>query len=392
VLDQLHGVDLVDLSKATPDQLAAAEQFAWGVKNLLFHLVVDGQAYLRTELKDQIVPAGLEIPRSAVLAAQREWMPHLLEEVTNHNNGIKPPLPNIARSTPTPAPAEKPTSSSDQSLLGGDDLTPAATPTPTPSPAGAEADLLGAGSADDLTAATPTPTPAAKANDDLTSGDGGDLVAGGTAAPTASSTPTPAVEPKSAEEWVAAGGWFRPQDSFTLYYRPVGHADPFLVAWLDVAAKLASRPAPAAASTIFRAIADPQAAGVCMKCHTVDTGAATQVNWLPSEALPRPGGFTTFRHTTHLSLFGNTACETCHSINPKADYAKYFSGATGVLADRDATHFESNFVPLSKAACVQCHQPKIAGDSCLLCHRYHAGPVPTEVAGKNKLQPLLSAK
>ncbi|HEY1771089.1 MAG TPA: hypothetical protein VGG02_12630 [Chthoniobacterales bacterium] len=367
-LDQLRGVDLLDLTKATPAQIAAAEQFAWGVKRLLFHLVVDGQSYLRTQLQSEIAPAGLEIPRAAFLAAQREWMPHLLDEVTNYEQGIKPPLPAKAKPTPTP-PNERPASGGDQSLLGGDDLTAS----PSPTPATAKSDSLGA------------------QNDDLTSG--GDLLSSGSAAtPAPAATPATTVEAKPAEEWVAAGGWYRPKDSFTLYYRPVGHADPFLVAWLTTAGKFASHSAPAEARTVFRAIADPQSAGVCMKCHTVDVRDDTiRVQWLPNESLPHQKGFTTFRHATHLSLFGNTACQTCHALNPKADYAKYFSSEAASLAERAPDHFQSNFAPLSKTLCVQCHQPKIAGDSCLLCHRYHAGAT-DKIADAKPKRPLLGAR
>lgn len=398
-LDQLHGVDLLDLSKVTPEQIAAAAKFAWGLKELLFHLVVDGQAYLRTDLHNEIATAGVEIPRATLLAAQRDWMPHLLVDVPNYENGIKPPLPERLKPKPTPTPAapnEKP-ASGDQSLLGGDDLT--ATPAPSPTPkGGSEADLLGGGNGGDLTtAATPAPksSPAAAANDDLTSGGGGDLLSGGAATPALSAAPTatPAAEPKPAEEWVAAGGWYRPQDSFTLYYRPAGHADPFLVAWLTAAAKSASQSAPPEAHAIFRQIADPQAAGICMKCHTVNaSGATTQVQWLPNESQPQKAGFTTFRHSSHLSLFGNTACETCHALNPKSDYAKYYTGESATVAEREPSHFQSNFAPLSKMLCVQCHQPKVAGDSCLLCHRYHAGATSDEIAGRNALQPLLGQK
>jgi hypothetical protein len=107
--------------------------------------------------------------------------------------------------------------------------------------------------------------------------------------------------------------------------------------------------------------------------------------------LPHQKGFTTFRHATHLSLFGNTACQTCHALNPKADYAKYFSGEAASLAKRAPDHFQSNFAPLSKTLCVQCHQPKIAGDSCLLCHRYHAGAT-DKIADAKPKRPLLGAR
>ncbi len=387
-LEKLRGVDLLDLAKASPEQLAATEQFAWGVKKLLFHLVVDGQSYLQEQLAGKIDPAGIEIPRAALVAAQQEWMPHLLSEVANYQNGVKPPLPAAARSTPAPmaAPNEKPAS-------GDDDLSALAEPSPSPAKAAPADDSLGG---DDLTAeaaTTPSPSPAPAADDDLS---GGNLLAGGaaaqTAAPATTSTPAPAPEAKAPAEWVAVGGWFRPADSFTLYYRPTGHADTFLYAWLNTAAQLAEKSAPSA-TDVFRQMADPQAVGLCLKCHSVKTSdGLTQVNWLPAEAQPHQKSFTTFRHTTHLYLFGNTACETCHKINPKAEPVKFFRGETGALADRDPTHFLSNFSPLSKTLCIECHQPKIAGDSCLLCHRYHAGSTTEQIAGRNTLRPLLGEK
>ena len=254
--------------------------------------------------------------------------------------------------------------------------------------AAADGDLLG-GESDDLSAAVAaSPAPAAGGSDDLS----GDLTAEA-AAPAPSATPaaTPIVA-KSPEDWVTAGGWFRPRESFTLFYRPSAHADPFLVAWLNTSAKLAEKTAPVA-TLAFQELTDPQAAGACMKCHTVTADKEnTQINWLAAESTPKKKTFTTFRHTTHLFLFGNTACATCHTIDAKADYAKYFRGETGALAARDPSKFQSNFSPLSKTLCIQCHQPKVAGDSCLLCHRYHAGPSSVEVAGKNKLRPLLGEK
>ena len=127
-LEKLRGVDLLDLSKASPEQLAAAEQFAWGVKRLLFHLVVDGQTYLRNQQHGgKIDPAGVGIPHAALVSAQQEWMPHLLTEVritrmphlltevTNYQNGTKPPLPETPKAAPAPtaAPNEKPKTGDD---------------------------------------------------------------------------------------------------------------------------------------------------------------------------------------------------------------------------------------------------------------------------------------
>ena len=269
VLEKLRGVDLLDLTKATPEQMAAAEQFAWGVKTLLFHLIVEGQSYLIEEMKGVVAPAGLEMPRAALLAAQKEWMPQLLSEVAAYQKGIKPSVP--AKPKPSPGaslPNEKP-ATGDESLLGGDNLA-ASTAKPTATPGN---DLL-AGGNDDLAAATPAPP--SKASDDLSEAEL--LGANSEATPPPAAPPAPETMP--AEEWVAAGGWYRPQESLTLFYRPIGHADPFLLAWLNAAAQLSSERATPEAEVAFRTLADPQSPGLCMKCHTVDDKAGSDVREL----------------------------------------------------------------------------------------------------------------
>jgi hypothetical protein len=175
-----------------------------------------------------------------------------------------------------------------------------------------------------------------------------------------------------AEDWMAAGGWYRPTDSFTIFYRPSGHADPFLMAWLTAAARAAQTDS--GPNSVFAQLADPQAPGVCMKCHTADIeGGVVAVNWRPAHTEPNAHPFTTFRHAAHFSLTGDNGCQTCHALNPKSDYARYFTAGTASAVNRDPRQFQSNFLPLSKAACVQCHKPADAGDGCLLCHEYHTG-------------------
>ncbi len=368
VREKLGEADLLDLSRATPAQLAAAGEFAWGVKTLLFHLAVEGQSYLVKEVGAQVATAGLEVPRATLLAAQREWMPNLLTEVANHQKGVDPPLPEAAqpKSTPPPSPNEKPSAHGDDSLLGGDDLVHET----TPANAAGEGDLLEGGN-EDLAGASPTPA----ADDDLTGGDHLSGAGGPIPEETATPAPTVAIEPMRAEEWVAAGGWYRPQDGFTLFYRPNGHADPFLVAWLTTVARLDGQPDVPLAHAALQKLADPQNPGLCMKCHTLTQhGGATLLRWEPVESEPKGKSFTTFSHAAHLSLVGDAGCQACHELSPKAEYAKYFSGQAGADANRNPALFASNFAPLSKTLCVQCHQTKVAGDACLICHRYHSGP------------------
>jgi hypothetical protein len=391
-LDKLQGVELFDLSKATPEQLAAAEQFAWGIKSLFFNFVVEGQSFLDAEAKPDgnLIPSGLagELSRAVVLAAQQDWMPHLLTEIPQYRQGIKPPLPAAPKPTATPASTPASPKSGDDALLGGDDLVPKATPIPAKgAPASAnkkakpaEDDLLG-GDAAAKPAASPTPTPAAAAagSDDLASAD---LPPPSPGSAAASPAPAPsAIEPKPREEWMAAGGWYRPPDNFTIFYRPSGHADAFLEAWLTAGAQAAGNDP--AAQRVFEKLADPQAPGVCMKCHTADReGDTLQVNWKPAQTEPNAHPFTTFQHTTHFSLVGDNGCQSCHTLNPKSDYPQYFTAGAAAVVNRDPHRFQSNFQPLSKQVCVACHKPTDAGDGCLLCHQYHTGVfAPKLVAG-----------
>jgi predicted CXXCH cytochrome family protein len=405
-LEKLRGVDLLDLSKATPEQLAAAEQFAWGVKNLFFNFVVEGQSFLADQEKAQTSPAGGlltagitgEMSRAVVLAAQHDWMPDLLTEVSNYRQGIKPPLPAAPpKATPPPAhapPAQKP-GGGDESLLGGDDLAPKAAPpkkdtavaAKTPKPA--EDDLLGGEAPKPAASASPAPAAAAKNSDDFSSAD----LAGPppTPAPAAKPAATPAVEPKQREEWMAAGGWYRPPETFTIFYRPSGHADDFLVAWLTAAAQGAGKDPGGRA--VFERLADPQAPGVCMKCHTADqVGNEVVVNWQPAHTEPGAHPFTTFQHTPHFSLTGDNGCQTCHTLNPKSDYAQYFTAGAASGVNRDPARFQSNFQPLAKAVCAQCHKPANAGDGCLLCHEYHTGTFSAKLVAEGKLQAAPGAK
>jgi hypothetical protein len=374
-LQALRGVDLLDLSKAAPGQLIAAEQLAWAVKNLLFNLVVEGQAYLLDQLKSQmpaggqLMPAGLsgEMSRAVLLAAQKQWMPNLLAEVPNYRKGIKPPLPKRAQPTPAASPAASPPkpTGGDESLLGGENS-----------------------AAGDLLAASPTPNESKTKNEDLT---GGDLLEPSPGKVTQTATPSPPpstpapAEPKQPEEWTVAGGWYRPPESFTIFYRPSGHADPFFMAWLTVAAQM-NRTDPHA-HNVFQKLADPQAPGMCMKCHTADRQNSTiTINWRPTHTEPSMHSFTVFKHTSHFSLIGDQGCQTCHSLNPASEYAKYFRSDNSSEPKLDLRQFQSNFKPMARARCAECHKPKVAGDSCLLCHRYHTGTFAEKLAGERKMQ------
>lgn len=240
----------------------------------------------------------------------------------------------------------------------------------------------------------------------------------------------------SVKDWMEAsidlsGGRWTLRTPSSLYYRPTGHADPFLTAWLDYAAARYGRNR--AAAMIFDELSGRRqglGVGACMKCHTVDAerdlggGKAVLVNW---KGRPEQREFTKFNHTPHLKLMD---CAQCHRApwiedsrarlhvalaasaeeeaaaesgaepEPAADepagdtaaapdtptapamaYLDSFKAEKGGLEigvnfsnwrhTSGEFAFTSNFEPVAREDCARCHVPGKAGDSCLICHNYH---------------------
>jgi hypothetical protein len=332
-LDDLGAVNLADLSAASRAQKAAAAQVFWGVKGLLADLITQGQPAIIRRARAS-APDSTPSPRrtgqfsaDSLLAAQQVWLPNLLREVAAYRRGEKPARP-----------------------------APMLTLSAHPSGASVAATAATSADPDDLLA---DPVPKADP-DDLLAPD--PVVAPPVAAPV---VPAPAgLEFDDAEARVAEGGWYRRDEEYELYYRPGGHADPFLTAWLEATVNEA-RPT---AQAIFSQLAAERAPGVCMKCHTVDqTETGAGLNWLASRPQPGQREFTRFKHAAHFSLMGDQGCSTCHGLDIKADYVGGFG------ANRDSKAFHSNFFPMAKNTCVTCHQPARAGASCQQCHNYHTG-------------------
>jgi hypothetical protein len=57
-------------------------------------------------------------------------------------------------------------------------------------------------------------------------------------------------------------------------------------------------------------------------------------------------------------------CTACHALDAQAN-------TTGSYADHDPHRFVSEFQPMSKQKCAECHTATAAGDGCQSCHRYH---------------------
>lgn len=162
---------------------------------------------------------------------------------------------------------------------------------------------------------------------------------------------------RAREAWASAGGWYRSELDFSLRYRPAGHADPFLRAWLELGAALGG--------SGFERLADEQAVGVCTKCHSVDReGERRRVNW--TDAARDARDLTRFRHRPHLLSREDNACLECHRLRPRSEaYLEAFEGP-------DPSRFTSNFAELGVDACARCHEPGGAPAGCVDCHEYHA--------------------
>lgn len=177
--------------------------------------------------------------------------------------------------------------------------------------------------------------------------------------------------PKGLEE----RGWFVTKKG-ELNYKPLIHADPVVIAWIDFAEKLQQHDKSKLAKSLSATIlSDDAGAGSCTKCHnqvTNDNGQRT-IAWgiQPHQPMHR----FVFNHDAHLNLVGargssfsnNSGCAVCHKINADSNY-------TDVVRLADSSKYESNFHSLRTETCAQCHNESNIQDNCQMCHQYHDSP------------------
>ncbi len=192
----------------------------------------------------------------------------------------------------------------------------------------------------------------------------GDVPVAAVSAPT--SEPSP--DREEALKRVAAGGWLSDQTTLSIRYRPTGHADPWVTAWIDVLTEATYGRHAAITKPLLKQMMSPTAPGQCGSCHSLDRMDDDRcvVQWFAKRADDQTASFTTFSHAPHLTQAELADCQSCHQINPLASVMATYS-------DTNATTFENGFQPLTRQDCAECHTPKAAGDSCLQCHKYHVG-------------------
>lgn len=382
---------LVDLSAASPEDLKSAAELAWGVKELFYDIQMGGTALMNQRIAEaldenldqstlNLLVASL--PKDTLVNNQKEWFPMLMEEVSQFRAGAinltgmaeagdgalrngDDAAGTIDTERSSTIPVER-----DDSILPGDDL------------------LLGDVSDDELLSSELIDLEDANllAEDDdaialdqdlLTIGPedlllDDDEADGEDEARAAAASLRQSMEAVyDNEEWARSGGWYR--DGSTIFYRPIGHADPFLKTWLDVSA-VKNDPI---GQVLFASLNDDEAVGKCVKCHSVEmlpgkgqmnaemagpagAPAGYRINWRGFSPENAGVEFNRFSHTSHFGLMNDKGCSNCHKLN----------AAESKEADAPA----QSFAFIEKETCTQCHQQGRAPDSCLTCHNYHVEP------------------
>jgi hypothetical protein len=208
------------------------------------------------------------------------------------------------------------------------------------------------------------------------------------ASPTADANkPKPPQGGAQSTKFAPAGSWSRDETSFSIRYRPSGHADPVLTTWLNVLADTPDSSQRPVVAAMFKELSKANAPGLCTSCHSVEQAGTNKVaiNWHATDRGTEPRGFTKFSHQPHLLLPQLSDCAHCHAIDAKA-------AASTAYTDLNPATFASDFTPIAKQACATCHTAQAAGDECQKCHNYHVERV-EDWRGKNStIKQLRSAR
>jgi hypothetical protein len=167
-----------------------------------------------------------------------------------------------------------------------------------------------------------------------------------------------------------AGTWFRDDVTLSIRYRPVAHADPVLAGWLELLTLIPSLSQQPLALAALKELTNPTAAGLCGSCHSIEQSAVDHlaINWRAYDRTSRPRAFTKFSHGPHLLLPELSDCTGCHAMDDRINAADSYAGW-------DPHRFTSEFLPISKRQCAECHTATAAGDRCQSCHNYHVGEI-----------------
>ena len=151
------------------------------------------------------------------------------------------------------------------------------------------------------------------------------------------------------------GGWAA--DEFTLRYTANHHRDQVLKNWMDFAAMNDD-------DLLSDEFLIKDGPGACGKCHSVSETDEVRVEWKAASG-NSSASHHKYSHVPHLNVLGpGSQCETCHELNPQADYKSAYN-------HRDPLSFESSFIAIKQDTCTNCHNEGQVAQGCLTCHEYH---------------------
>ncbi len=417
MLAAVEKLDLLDLTEATDEDIAVVEKFVWEVKNLIYQFSTmkptEAMKMLNPKMGGNIdarLLASLtaNMPRDVMLGVQRDWLPNLSAEVLRRMRGepmmaTPPQTDGKAKVESSETPAADSADGSDDSILPGNDGDILAEEKDDSILPGNDGDILAEEKDDSILTGNDSDILAEEKDDSILPSNDGDILAEEkddsilpgkdddilaenkddeilpgdtgneeTAKVVEAESQPELPEPMGPEVWAEAGGWYR-QD-FAVLYKPVGHRDGFMRAWLDYTGAQYGNDKVKLAAPIFDMMSARQAQGQCAKCHSIDSAIdnSRKVNWAPFKVPRSLEKFTKFSHEPHFGLFDDKGCSACHVVNGQAKYRDTYKAL-------DPQVFQSNFKPIQQQRCSTCHQTKIAGQSCSLCHVYHVDDVITPI-------------
>ena len=167
---------------------------------------------------------------------------------------------------------------------------------------------------------------------------------------------------------VTRAGWYRDDELFRVFYRPGGHEDGCIKAWSDLAASITEANSRSEVKPLFKQLLSDKGIGLCATCHTVDqlSDNSFNVNWVAEYRDPSVGAFTKFSHQPHTLQPHLRDCSGCHDMSQPVSNTDSFTSF-------DANEMVSNFAPITKLNCVNCHREGSTDNSCTHCHSYHVG-------------------
>ena len=370
LLRAVSKLDLLDLTQASDTDISRVEEFVWEVKNLIYALTT---AKISDVLKriasakgsspgpDLMAKLTANMPRDVLINAQREWLPNLHTEMEQRKDGTS--------GTPAALVNQGARQAADTAAKETEAVTK---PTPQkPSRRTQKKTSSKTWTIDAFGRLIKGDQPSENDDDEPASQDASELPPEGTSESPQRVTP-PAKLEIGAQNWAEFGGWYR--RDFSILYKPTGHADALLRAWLDYSGQLSNKDERNLAFPVFEMLSSKDAQGRCTKCHSVDAGIGESriVNWTPLTTAMRTSRFTTFAHEPHFGLFPKKGCLACHGTNRAKGFQDTYKGF-------DPKTFVSNFKPVEKTMCADCHGNNMARDDCLLCHKYHVNEVTSPI-------------